>query len=150
MKIVAEWSPEDMIPAHISQAFSLICSIFNSGILFPPPLSSDLNPAFAMMKTIQAIIHCSDGVVILVHAEGDVGQSPVWKTADYILMPVTSQKPHILACDVPTILRNCDHMWCLCNIFWQARKRNWRYGNPRKTLTGTMMWSVELVIRTTW
>ena len=24
MKIVAEWSPEDMIPAHISQAFSLI------------------------------------------------------------------------------------------------------------------------------
>ena len=117
MKIVAEWSPEDMIPAHISQAFSLICSIFNSGILFPPPLSSDLNPAFAMMKTIQAIIHCSDGVVILVHAEGDVGQSPVWKTADYILMPVTSQKPHILACDVPTILRNCDHMWCLCNIF---------------------------------
>ena len=24
MKIVAEWLPEDMIPAHISQAFSLI------------------------------------------------------------------------------------------------------------------------------
>ena len=63
-----------------------------------------------MMKTIQAIIHCSDRVVILVHAEGDVGQSPVWKTADYILMPMTSQKPHILACDVPTILRKCEHV----------------------------------------
>ena len=32
-----------------------------------------------MMKTIQAIIHCSDRVVILVHAEGDVGQSTVGK-----------------------------------------------------------------------
>ena len=49
-------------------------------------------------------------VVILVHAEGDVGQSPVWKTADYKLMPVTSQKTHILVCDVPTISRKCEHV----------------------------------------
>ena len=87
-----------------------------------------------MMKTVQAIIHCSDRVVILVHAEGDVGQSP-WQVRNLIFWPVMSQQ-----------FRETVNTWCLCNIFWQARKRNWSYGNPsREKLQSTVCASVQQI-----
>ena len=69
---------------HFDQTFNIFaCHTLGAAFLQTPTLAPEPHtqklhekPAFTMMKTVQAIIHCSDRVVILVHAEGDVGQSP--------------------------------------------------------------------------